>query len=110
MYGRPWSYEEVELLRAQRKAGVPLGETARQLGRSYSAVKSYASDHGILAGRPGPWSRTEDACLLVLARKGLSVAEISPLLGRSGPAIRQRLIGLGVTLSQLRALGPLETG
>lgn len=110
MYGRAWEYEEIELLRAHRKEGVPLRETARQLGRGYSAVKSYASDHGILTGRLVPWSPTEDACLLVLGRKGMRIAEISALMGRSVPAIRQRLVSLGVKLTELRALGPLETG
>jgi DNA-directed RNA polymerase specialized sigma24 family protein len=109
VYGRVWESEEVALLRAQRKLGVPLRETAKQLGRSYSAVKSYASDHGILPDAAGAWSPAEDACLLVLARKGHTVVEISQLMDRSERAIRQRLVRLKLKLSHLRALGPVAS-
>ena len=85
MFGREWESEEVALLRAHRKLGVPLRETALQLGRGYSAVTSFASDHGILKDGGGKWSPTEDACLLVLGRQGISVDEISLLMGRSVP-------------------------
>lgn len=110
MYGRVWESEEIDLLRAQRKQGLPLQETAKQLGRSYSAVKSYASDHGILAPGKGSWAPAEDAALLVLAREGTSTAEIGQLMGRTERAIRQRLIRLNLTLSQLRSLGPMMSG
>lgn len=107
MYGRVWESEEIALLRSQRKLGVPLRETARQLGRGYSGVKSYASDHGILTDNLGSWTPTEDACLLVLGRQGVGVDEMSQLMGRSMRAIRHRLVRLGTSLTQLRALGPV---
>lgn len=107
MFGREWESEEIALLRAQQKLGVPLRETARQLGRGYAAVKSFASDHGILKDGQGKWSKADDACLLVLGRQGLSADEIGALMGRSGRAVRQRLVRLDLKLSQLRALGPL---
>ncbi len=109
MFGRVWESEEIALLRQQRKLGIPLHETARLLGRSYSSVKSYASDHGILPDKAGAWAPAEDACLIVLARKGMTVDEISQLMGRSMRAIRHRLVRLEIKLSQLRALGPLES-
>ena len=107
MYGRVWESEEIALLRSQQKLGVPLRETARLLGRGYAAVKSYASDHGILKDGAGNWTRAEDAFLLVLCRKGMTLDEIGGLMGRSVRGIRQRLVRLGLKLSQLRALGPL---
>lgn len=110
MYGRVWESEEIALLRAQRKAGVPLRETAKQLGRSYSAVKSYASDHGILAPGKGLWTPAEDAFLLVLARDGLATATISQIMGRTPLAIRHRLMHLNLSLANLRALGPVTPG
>ena len=73
--GRP-QLQQSELLRQRQKAGLPLAETARLLGRSYACVKSYASDHGILQGEK-PWTRAEDACMVLLVRKGSSPAEIS---------------------------------
>ncbi len=106
MYGRVWESEEIELLRSHRKLGVSLRETARALGRSYSGVKSYASDHGILADAPGAWSRADDACLIVLGRGGMSVDEIAELMGRTASAVRHRLVRLNLKLSELRALGP----
>ena len=109
MYGRPWEFEEIALLREQQKLGVPLRETAKQLGRGYAAVKSYASDHGILTDAAGDWTPTDDACLLVLGRQGLSVDEMSALIGRSAQAIRGRLVRLGLKLSRLRGLGPVAT-
>lgn len=107
MFGRPWESEEIALLRAQQKNGVPLRETAKLLGRGYAAVKSYASDHGILKDAAGDWTPTDDACLLVLGRQGLSVEEMSALIGRSTQAIRGRLVRLGLKLSRLRELGPV---
>lgn len=107
VYGRVWESEEIELLRQRQKAGLPLAETARLLGRSYACVKSYASDHGILQGEK-PWTRAEDACMVLLVRKGSSVAEISALMGRTDKAIKQRLNRLGLRISELRALGPLS--
>jgi DNA-directed RNA polymerase specialized sigma24 family protein len=106
VYGRVWESEEIELLRLHRRQGVPLRETAKLLGRGYSAVKSYASDHGILGGGPGPWTPTDDACLLVLGRSGMSVNEIGRLMGRTAMAVRHRLMRLKVSLVDLRALGP----
>lgn len=106
VYGRVWESEEIELLRQRQKAGLPLAETARLLGRSYACVKSYASDHGILQGEK-PWTRAEDACMVLLVRKGSSPAEISMLMGRTDKAIKQRLNRLGLRLNELRALGPL---
>lgn len=108
VYGRVWEPEEVELLRARQKQGAPLKETAKLLKRSYSCVKSYASDYGILQEGEAAWTRAEDACLMLLARKGTPVAEIEALMGRSTRAIRQRLSRLRLRLSDLRALGPLE--
>ncbi len=105
MYGRVWESEEIALLRSQQKLGVPLRETAKLLGRGYSAVKSYASDHGILKDGGGDWTPAEDACLMVLGRQGMNVNEMSGLMGRSVPSIRQRLVRLGMKLSDLRALG-----
>ncbi len=107
MYGRVWESEEIELLRAHRRQGVPLRETAKLLGRSYSGVKSYASDHGILAHVPGAWSAADDACLIVLGRRGIAVDEIGQLMGRTASSVRHRLVRLGLTLSGLRALGPV---
>lgn len=106
MYGRVWESDEIELLRQRQKAGLPLAETARLLGRSYACVKSYASDHGILQGEK-PWTAAEDACVVLLVRKGASVDEISGLMGRSYRAIKQRLNRLGLRLNDLRALGPV---
>lgn len=106
MYGRVWEFEEIDLLRSYRKRGVSLRETAKALGRSYSGVKSYASDHGILAHVPGAWSRADDACLIVLGRSGVSVDEIAHLMGRTVSAVRHRLVRLKMKLSDLRALGP----
>jgi len=108
MYGRNWEPEEVDLLRERQKQGAPLRETARLLQRGYSGVKSFASDYGILQDGEAPWTRAEDACLLLLARKGAPVKEIEALMGRSVPAIRQRLVRLRLRLSELRALGPIE--
>jgi len=107
VYGRVWESEEIALLRSQQKLGVPLRETAKLLGRGYAAVKSYASDHGILKDGAGNWTSAEDACLLVLCRQGMTLEEIGALMGRSVRGIRQRLVRLGLKLSQLRALGPL---
>lgn len=107
VYGRVWESEEIELLRQRQKAGLPLAETARLLGRSYACVKSYASDHGILQGEK-PWTRAEDACMVLLVRKGSSPAEISMLMGRTDKAIKQRLNRLGLRLNELRALGPVS--
>lgn len=108
MYGRVWEPEEVALLRQRQQQGAPLKETAKLLKRSYSCVKSYASDYGILQDGEAFWTRAEDACLILLARKGAPVAEIEALMGRSVRAIRQRLSRLRLRLSDLRALGPLE--
>jgi hypothetical protein len=110
VYGRVWESEEVALLRAQRKAGVPLRDTAKQLGRSYSAVRSYASDHGILPPGKGSWKPGEDAFLLVLARDGLSTEVISEIMGRTELAIRHRLMRLNLRITNLRALGPVAPG
>ena len=111
MYGRVWESDEIELLRQRQKAGLPLAETARLLGRSYACVKSYASDHGILQGEK-PWTAAEDACVVLLLRKGSALSEISGLMGRTEKAIKQRLNRLGLRPSELRALGPmpLEAG
>ncbi|MBK8067541.1 MAG: hypothetical protein IPK27_07885 [Rhodanobacteraceae bacterium] len=106
MYGRVWESEEIELLRQRQRVGLPLAETARLLGRSYACVKSYASDHGILQGEK-PWAPAEDACMVLLVRKGSSLPEISALMGRTDKAIKQRLNRLGLRLNDLRALGPL---
>ena len=106
MYGRVWESEEIELLRTHRRQGVSLRETAKALGRGYSAVKSYASDHGILLDAPGAWSPADDACLIVLGRSGMSVDEIAGLMGRTASAVRHRLVRLNLKLSDLRALGP----
>lgn len=106
VYGRAWESDEIELLRQRQKAGLPLAETARLLGRSYACVKSYASDHGILQGEK-PWTPAEDACVVLLVRRGASVNEISGLMGRSYRAIKQRLNRLGLRLNDLRALGPV---
>lgn len=108
MYGRHWEPEEVELLRQRQKQGAPLRETASLLKRSYSCVKSYASDYGILQEGEPSWTTADDACLLLLARKGAPVPEIGELMGRSVRAIRNRLVRLGLRLSELRALGPVE--
>lgn len=108
MFGREWESEEVALLRTQQKLGVSLRETARQLGRGYAAVKSFASDHGILKDGNGKWSPADDACLLVLGRQGMSADEIGQMMGRSERAVRQRLVRLELKLSHLRALGPLK--
>lgn len=86
---------------------MPLGETAKQLGRGYCAVRSFASDHGILKEGSGSWSQADDACLLILGRSGITVDEIGALMGRSARAIRARLVRLGIKLSRLRALGPV---
>jgi DNA-directed RNA polymerase specialized sigma24 family protein len=107
VYGRVWEFEEIDLLRSYRKRGVSLRETARALGRSYSAVKSYASDHGILADGPGAWSPADDACLVLLGRGGTSVDEIAELMGRTASAVRHRLVRLNLRLSDLRVLGPM---
>jgi hypothetical protein len=106
VYGRVWESEEIELLRSHRKQGVPLHEIAKLLGRGYSGVKSYASDHGILPEGPGAWSRADDAFLILLGRSGTSVNEIAELIGRTSRAVRHRLVRLNLTLSGLRALGP----
>lgn len=50
-YGRPYDQPERALIARNQRAGVPLGETARQLGRGYAGVKSYASDAGHLQPR-----------------------------------------------------------
>jgi DNA-directed RNA polymerase specialized sigma24 family protein len=107
VYGRVWESEEINLLRSHRKLGVPLRETAKLLGRSYSAVRSYASDHGILPDSPGAWSPADDACLIVLGRSGAPVDEIGRLMDRSPRAVRHRLVRLNLKLSGLRALGPV---
>lgn len=108
MYGRVWEAEEIDLLRTHRKQGVPLSVTAKQLGRSYSGVRSYASDHGILTDGRGSWSPADDAMLLVLARDNVPTAEIAKALERSVLAVRHRLGRLQTKLSELRALGPIE--
>ncbi|MBK9657301.1 MAG: hypothetical protein IPO66_18395 [Rhodanobacteraceae bacterium] len=92
-------------LRAQQKNG-DAARNRKTVGRGY-AVKSYASDHGILTDAAGDWTPTDDACLLVLGRQGLSVDDMSALIGRSTQAIRGRLVRLGLKLSRLRELGPV---
>jgi len=108
VFGRVWESEEIDLLRSHRKQNVPLSVTAKQLGRSYSAVRSYASDHGILKDDRGSWTAADDALLLVLARNGVPTADISQALDRSVLAVRQRLGRLQLRLTELRELGPVE--
>jgi DNA-binding NarL/FixJ family response regulator len=48
---KPWTSEEVEVLRSLAEAGTPLREIASQLGRSQEAVRTRAAKYSIALGK-----------------------------------------------------------
>lgn len=77
-YGRPYDQPERALIARNQRAGVPLGETARQLGRGYAGVKSFASD-----------TAEQRAQAFRMREQGRTSAQIGAELGRPASTVRK---------------------
>lgn len=87
-YGRPYDQPERALIARNQRAGVPLGETARQLGRGYAGVKSFASDAGHLQPRRS-LTAEQRAQAFRMREQGFSSAQIGAELGRPASSVRK---------------------
>ena len=92
-FRRRWTAEEIAELDRLRALGLSWVEVARATGRSWSAVKSYASDNGrsrhIPKGRP--WTASDDADLLNLYARDVSYVEMAAKLDRTAYACNTRM-------------------
>lgn len=87
-FGRPYEQHERVLIARNQRARVPLAETARQLGRGYAGVKSYASDVGHLQPRP-TFTAEQRAQAFRMREQGFSSAQIGAELGRPASTVRK---------------------
>lgn len=85
-FGRSYEQHERVLIARNQRARVPLAETARQLGRGYAGVKSYASDVGHLQPRP---TFTAEQRAQAFRMQGRTSAQIGAELGRPASTVRK---------------------
>lgn len=76
------------ILRRNQKNGVPMRETAAQLGRTYYAVRGYASDMGFLQPQKG-WTLKQEDRAFYLKRIGFTSKEIGEELKKSAENVRK---------------------
>ena len=88
MFGRRYDQEHAVVVAANQRAGVPLAETARQLGRGYTGVKSYASAAGYLQPR-APWTDAQRAHAFRMRDEGYSSRQIGETLGKTASNVRK---------------------
>lgn len=92
-----WQQNEVQLLQQNQRARVRTKDTAAQLGRSQSAIRSKASDIGAL--QLFVWTRARDIRLENMVAMHWKRKQIAEALGTTDASVRQRMHRLGLRLT-----------
>lgn len=92
-----WQQNEVQLLQRNQRERVLSADTAAQLGRSQSAIRSKASDIGAL--QLFAWTRARDIRLEDLVEAKVPRKRIAEILGTTDGSVRQRMHRLGLRLT-----------
>jgi DNA-binding CsgD family transcriptional regulator len=105
--------EQIEIVERMRAEGKSFGQIAKRIGMSKGAVSWYCLRHGIESPRPRQsreaysysdygrgghtvrrFTSRDDARLLDMRKRGISVSEIARTLGRNTSSINGRLMTL----------------
>jgi hypothetical protein len=91
-----WTDAEDAILLAAADDGVPAAVTAARLGRTVHAVQIRLSKVRRVRGLSAPagWTKADDDALLADVAAGVLCADIAARMGRSVPAVHQRLYRL----------------
>ncbi len=92
---RPWSTDEVTLLRAATAAGFPASFLSRQLGRSREQVRAQRRALVSPKARARPYLTQEDEAIRRCLLEGGDLAVLAGRLGRSPDAVRLHAHQLG---------------
>ena len=107
--GRPWTAEEISLLKELYPAS-PTDELAKRLGRSEAAVKHRAYSLGVKrqSWRDKLWTAEELEMLRTLYPNCKSTREIAKKIGRPWGSVRQIASNLGISkVKRLKDYGDL---
>lgn len=78
--GKPWTSEDIEILRARCAAGVLHRDIGEELGRPTGSIQDKASDLGFLQRRK--WSSTDRERLIAGHARNERLADIADAIGR----------------------------
>lgn len=92
---RPWNDFEDQLL-LERYGTVPAADIALAIGRSCASVYVRAAMLDLTEGNPPAYSEWEDAQLRAGFERGIPVAEIAELIGRTPVSVRSRAYNLRI--------------
>lgn len=81
-----WLSEDREIVRRNQAASVPIKVTAKAVGRSPRAVRTFASDNGYLQPH---WTKAQTQTALEMKVLGKTSREIGAVVGKSAGNVRR---------------------
>lgn len=102
MNGRPWDQNELNILALCQDNSISQEFCAKQVRRTRSAVKSKASERGLLQPSLGKWSAEDERQMYEMIAFGDTIQKVSEVIGRTEPAIKNYMARIGMSCASIR--------